>query len=118
MENKFNKNRPDMIKLHKKAPQLAKRIVVIDKSWVKYTDEYFAIKNKRDLIKLEKNIVFDEIRKKFSEELNIISPNGNLKYRRIDNEVYILKGKENKCECIICKNSSGHTLKDFIEKMR
>ncbi len=79
IDKNFDKNRPDMIKVHINAPDL--------------TDEFFKLHNKILLISKKRNILWKKILNKFEDDISIISPNKNLRlvFDEETKELFLIK---------------------------
>lgn len=93
---KINKNRPDIIKLHEKDPELANKFKEVKRLSEELKKEMRKIEHMHDLIHAKKNLAFDELEEKFTEDLSIISPEGKHSFHVDGEEVYITRTEEDK----------------------
>lgn len=91
---KVDKTKPNIIKLHKTAPELAKKFVVFNNKVEAYKEEEKRLKNLDKLLQAEKTVLFDEVNKVHKEEIKVIAPNGHIMFSVDGEEVYIVKGQE------------------------
>lgn len=91
---KIDESRPDILKIHEIDKDLAKEFISLDKDYRNALAEYRKAKKEVEILDLKKEKLFIELNRIKEEEIEIISPDGNLMFEIEGEKVFIMKGKK------------------------